>query len=235
MEPVLFYGVPQGCSLGSIVALEWLGQPYRLSRVEMLEHPWDVRYERVNPLYKTPALVLEDGTALSQSPAILGNLAARGIDQRLGFEQGTRDFDRFNQMLAFLNCDLFSAFGPHWTLHAMPQPSAADRALLQRIGREGVAEVCAHLETLLKDRDWLLGARRTMVDAYFTGIGRWIGYFELFDLAREYPRLHAYLQRLDADPAVRFAKAIEKGEPVTGCGAFRGHLTLDELMPRLAA
>ena len=35
MEPVLFYGVPQGCSFGSIVALEWLNQPYRLCRINM--------------------------------------------------------------------------------------------------------------------------------------------------------------------------------------------------------
>ncbi|MCR7705994.1 glutathione S-transferase, partial [Pseudomonas aeruginosa] len=35
MEPVLFYGVPHGCSFGSIVALEWLGRPYRLCRIEM--------------------------------------------------------------------------------------------------------------------------------------------------------------------------------------------------------
>ena len=40
MEPVLFYGVPGGCSLASIIALEWLGQPYKLCRIEMLEQPW---------------------------------------------------------------------------------------------------------------------------------------------------------------------------------------------------
>lgn len=63
MQPILFYGVPQGCSFGSIVALEWLGQPYRLCRVEMLEQPWDPLFERINPLYQTPALLL--GTASS--------------------------------------------------------------------------------------------------------------------------------------------------------------------------
>ena len=37
MEPVLFYGVPSGCSFGSIVALEWLGIPYKLCRIDMPE------------------------------------------------------------------------------------------------------------------------------------------------------------------------------------------------------
>ena len=41
MQTVLFYGVPQGCSFGAIVALEWLQQPYYLSRVEMLDQRWD--------------------------------------------------------------------------------------------------------------------------------------------------------------------------------------------------
>jgi glutathione S-transferase len=41
MQPVLFYGVPQGSSFGSIVALEWLEQPYQLCRIEMLQQPWD--------------------------------------------------------------------------------------------------------------------------------------------------------------------------------------------------
>ena len=43
--PILYYGVPSGCSFGSIVALEWLGQPYALSRIEMhLEAVREVRF-----------------------------------------------------------------------------------------------------------------------------------------------------------------------------------------------
>jgi glutathione S-transferase len=47
MQRVLFYGVPQGSSFGSIVALEWLGQPYQLCRIEMLQQPWDAHDPRV--------------------------------------------------------------------------------------------------------------------------------------------------------------------------------------------
>ena len=36
MEPILVYGFPLGSSMGLVAALEWLGQPYRLSRVDML-------------------------------------------------------------------------------------------------------------------------------------------------------------------------------------------------------
>lgn len=107
MEPVLLYGVPQGCSFGSIVALEWLGQPYRLCRINM---PGDMQsdlYARINPVRETPALLLEDGTVLTESAAILQNIATRGIDRGLGFKQGTREYDRLNQVIAFLNTTYF--------------------------------------------------------------------------------------------------------------------------------
>jgi len=35
MNPILFYGVPEGCSFGAIVALEWSGLPYQLCRIQM--------------------------------------------------------------------------------------------------------------------------------------------------------------------------------------------------------
>ena len=36
MEPILVYGFPAGSSMGLVAALEWLGKPYRLCRVDML-------------------------------------------------------------------------------------------------------------------------------------------------------------------------------------------------------
>jgi glutathione S-transferase len=71
MKPVLFYGVPQGCSFGSIVALEWLGVPYQLCRIEMLEHPWPALFARLNPLNLTPSLLTDDDQGTSEQPTLL--------------------------------------------------------------------------------------------------------------------------------------------------------------------
>jgi glutathione S-transferase len=234
MQPVLFYGVPQGSSFGSIVALEWLGQPYQLCRIEMLQRPWDERYGDINPLFLTPAFISEDGQVLTESLAILLHLANRGLNQGLGFRQGTREFDRLNQMLAYLNTDFYSAFNPLWTAYEMQDLDQADRELLRTIGRAEVARNCAYLDTLLTDRDWLLGGKtRTVADAYFTGIGRWIEYHQLFDLQQMYPNLHRYLQKLNADPAVMFAQTIENGQAAETTGKFIGHVTLAELRAAL--
>lgn len=229
--PVLFYGVPSGCSFGSIVALEWLGEPYRLSRIEMMEHPWPALFARVNPVGKTPALLTARGDALAESLAILQHIATRDPS----FRAGTAESDRLASMLAFLVTDFFSAFSPLWLAYEGAGMDDAQRAFLRKHGRDHVEKVCAQLDRVLGDRRWLLGDQRTVADAYFAGVARWIEFHELGDVARAYPHFNRYREQLRAEPAVVFAQAIEDGAPATSSGAFRGHVTLDELRPRLAA
>lgn len=233
MEPVLLYGVPQGCSFGSIVALEWLGQPYRLCRINMLQDMQSDRYARINPHRKTPVLLLEDGTVLTESAAILQNIATRGIEAGLGFAQGTREFDFFNQRIAFLTTTFFAAFGPLWHAYKI-EDNARVQDVLREVGRETVATAHAQLEAMLADSEWLAGARRTPADAYFIGLARWGAYHRVVEPGT-YPRVQRFIERLEADPAVLFAHAIEDERPATSSGGFRGHIALEELRPRLAA
>ncbi len=234
-EPVLFYGVPQGCSFGSIVALEWLGEPYRLCRIDMLQRPWDPLYVRVNPLLKTPALLLEDGRTLSESLAILLHLASRHPESELGVSRSRADADALNQMLAYLVTDFFSAFSPLWAAYDREDLDEGQKKLLRALGREDVAQQCVYLDGLLRDREWLLGSRRSVADAYLSGLARWIGYHKLFDVERDYPHLARHLRKLAADPAVVFARHIEDGVAARSTGRFLGHVTLEELRPLLAA
>ena len=234
MEPVLFYGVPHGCSFGSIVALEWLGQPYRLCRIDMLA-PKDECYARINPKHQTPTLLLENGEALGESLAILSHIAARDLGQRLGSLQGTRAFDRLNSALAFLHTEVHGAFSPAWTAFKLPEDAAKEKEMLRTLARDQAAKAYAHLEHMLADRPWLAGDVRTVADAYLVGVARWGEDLRLFDLKREYPRLHRHLRKLEADSAVIFAHAIEDEKPATSSGGFLGHVTLAELQPRLAA
>lgn len=233
MEPVLLYGIPQGCSFGAIVALEWLGQPYRLCRINMPQDMQSDLYARINPVRETPALLLEDGTVLTESAAILQNIATRGIDRGLGFKQGTREYDRLNQVIAFLNTTFFSAFGPLWRAYEMEENPPVQR-VLRDTGREAVAKAHAQLEAALANNDWLAGPKRTLADAYFIGLARW-GKYHRVVTPGQYPKLDRLIERLAADPAVIFAHAIESEHPATSSGGFRGHLRLEELSPRLAA
>lgn len=231
MEPVLLYGVPEGCSFGSIVALEWLGAPYRLCRINM---PGDMQtdlYTRFNPVRETPAMVLEDGSVIAESGAILQNLAVRGVARGLSFAPGTREFDHLNQRIAFLNTTFFSAFSPLWRAYEMEENPPV-QTVLRDVGRESVAKAHEHLEAMLAHSEWLAGPQRTLADAYFIGLSRWATYHRVATPG-QYPRVQRLIERLEADPAVIFAHAIEDERPAKSAGGFKGHVTLEELAPRL--
>lgn len=231
MTPTLFYGVPSGCSFGSIVALEWLGKPYRLCRVEMPSVVTSDAYKRINPAGETPAFMTADGTILRESLAILSHLAAQGIDQRLGFAQGSHDFDRSNQMLGFLNTNFFSSFAPLWYAFEHDVKGEANTALTE-YGRAKVQKAHADLEAMLGERAWLLGDHRTLADAYFVGIARWTGYHSVID-RQDFPNVQRLYEKLEAEPAVAFANAIEQRRPAVSAGGFQGEVELDDALASL--
>jgi glutathione S-transferase len=227
MEPVLLYGVPQGCSFGSIVALEWLNQPYRLCRIRMPEDMQTDWYARINPVRETPALLLENGSVLTESAAILQNIAARGISQGLGFAQETLAFDQLNQRLAFLNTTFFSSFAPLWRAYEM-EANPPVQNMLRELGRDLVAKAHSHLDGMLANQEWLVGNQRTVADAYFVGLARWANYHRVIKQS-DYPNVLRLFEKLEADPAVAFAHAIEDERPANSAGGFRGHVKLEEL------
>lgn len=235
MEPTLLYGVPHGCSFGAIVALEWLGRPYRLCRIDMNAQLDDAVFSRASPLKLTPVLQLPSGEILTESFAILQHIAAKDLGKRLAFPQGTIEQDRLNAALAFLVTGFHGAWGP---IFQPAKYAGADQAAQIEVRDRAVARArqgYARLEALLEDRDWLTGEHRTIADAYLAGVARWGEDLAVIDIAADYPRVQALLQRLEADPAVKFAHDIEEDRPAVTAGGFLGHVALADLAPRLAA
>lgn len=232
MTPTLFYGAPQGCSLAGIIALEWLQAPYALSRIEMLERPWPAAYTRhINPLNLTPAYITQDGAVITESLAILLHLAARQNHQ-LGHAPGTPEYDRLIQTLAYLATDFFASFAPLWAAHEM-EADPPRQQVLRELGRPQVAAACKHLDALVAGREWIDGsAKKTVADAYLAAVARWAEYHGVLQVDA-YPRLHAHLGKLRADPGVVFADAIEHGRPAAGSGSFQGHVALQAVVEQL--
>lgn len=232
MTPILFYGVPSGCSFGSIVALEWLGLPYQLCRIEMPEVVSGEDYRRLNPVGETPTLRTHDGHLISESLAILNHLGARGIDRKLGFAQGTPEFDRLNQILAFLNTSFFGAYVPLW--YALEHGGDADQQrVLREFGTAQVRKAHAALSAMLGDQPWLMGGQRTLADAYFIGIARWNDYHQVVD-RRDWPNLQGLFDRLEADPGVKFAHAVEDQRNERSTGQFMGEIALETVLAEQA-
>lgn len=232
MTPILFYGVPAGCSFGSIVALEWLQVPYRLCRIDMAgEEIRSEAYRRINPVAETPSLAAADGRLVAESMAILNHLAPQGAEKGLGFRQGTAGFDRLNQMLAFLNTALFDGFSPLW--HAYEHGITGEaKAALVAYAQAKLTGAHAQLERMLGEGPYLLGESRTLADAYFYGIARWAEYHGVPDRSA-FPRLQGLFDRLADDPAVRFAASVEAGEEAVSTGGFRGQVRLEAALEEL--
>ena len=229
--PILFYGVPSGCSFGSIVALEWLGQPYQLSRIEMPDIVSSDAYKRINAVGETPTLRTAAGELISESLAILNHIGARDLGRKLTFPQGTAKFDRANQVLAYLNTSFFNAYAPLW--YAVEHELGdVEKQVLTDYGRPKVRKVHADLSAMLGDKPYLLGDHRTLADAYFIGIARWNEYHQVVDRG-DYPNLQRLYERLEADPAVIFVHAIERQEPTTGSGGFAGEVAFEQVLAQL--
>ena len=129
MEPILVYGFPLGSSMGLVAALEWLGQPYRLCRVDMLGEMRAPPYRRINPRVETPVLITDAGAVLTETMAIAAWLEARDGERRISFDPLSREADRMHQLLAFVNTGFTAAFGPLWAAMEMepPDPARAGR------------------------------------------------------------------------------------------------------------
>lgn len=231
MEPVLLYGYPQGTSLGLIAALEWLGKPYRLCRVDMLGEMRAPEYARINPRHETPVLITDDGRPLSETMAITAWLEARDDQRRISFDPLTPEADRMRQVIAFLNTGFTGAFTPYWIALEMETPDPSYQAALRRCGRDMVLERHDKLEDMIGDSPWLVGDRPTLADGVLAGVARWLDFHEVEDVAR-WPRLQALRKRVENDPAVRYATALECGDTAAASSASRGHIPLAEVIDR---
>jgi len=229
MEPILIYGHPLGSSMGLIAAFEWLGEPYRLSRVRMPDDMLGDNYRRLNGRQETPALMLGGSRVVTETMAIALWLEAHDEARGISFAPGTPEADRLHQMIAFLNTGFTGAFSPYWVATELAEPDPAYQAALRRLGRELVNDRHRRLEAMLGVTPYLLGDRRTLADAVFIGVARWADFHDAID-PRDYPRITALKARLSNEPGVRFATAIENGEAPAGRGAFRGHVPLGEVL-----
>ncbi len=229
MLPILFAGFPEGSSLGLVVAFEWLGQPYRLARVDMLgEDMRSEAYGRVNGRRETPVLIREDGSVLTETLAIAHWLAQRDRERRISFDPDSAESDRMWQFAAFLNTGFTAGFTPYWAAMEAPELPEATRAALRAFGRGLVNGRHEALEAMLPDSPYLGGERPSLADAVFVGVARWAAFHAAIQPGR-YPRIEALRARLEADPAVRFAAAIEQGRQPPAGGA------MVELMPLATA
>ena len=234
MEPILIYGHPAGSSMGLVAALEWLGKPYRLTRVDMLGEMREPSYARINARHETPAFVTDEGKVITETMAITAWLEARDGERRISFDPKSPEADRMHQLMGYVNTGFTAAFSPLWAALEMDPPKPQMQSVLREWGLASVIERHDKLEALAGDGPYLAGERPTLADALFIGIARWLDIHQVAPRNR-WPNLDAIRTRLEADPAVIYATALESGETPKGTGTLKGHVPLAELIERFGA
>ena len=234
MEPILIYGFPAGSSMGLVASLEWLGLPYKLCRVDMLAEMRAPSYKKINPRVETPALVTDEGDLLTETMAIAAWLEARDTHRQISFTPLSKEADRMHQLMAFINTGFTGAFSPLWAAMEMQPPNPAMQAALQEWGREGVIERHDRLEEMIGTTPYLVADHPTLADGVLIGVARWLDFHQVADASR-WPKLAALRSRIEADPAVIYATALEGGHLLAGNGACKGHVSLSDVISQFGS
>ena len=202
------YYAPGACSLGIHVLLEEIGKPYELARLNLAEgEQRKPEFAAVNRKGKVPTLVRDDGTVLTEFPAIawwlaLGNPGAGLVP---GDAEGqARVLEALDYIVGTVHGQGFGRiFRP-----ARFTPRDADHEEVQAQGRQLFIEGMRLMDEALAGKDWLLGdfsiadAALFYVEFWATRVG--------IDLP---PNCAAHLARMKARPAVQRAMEQE-GLPI---------------------
>ncbi|WP_395774005.1 glutathione S-transferase family protein [Agrobacterium pusense] len=231
MEPILLYGFPAGSSMGLVAALEWLGKPYRLCRVDMLGEMRQAPYKRINRRVETPVLITNRGEILTETMAIAAWLETRDTERRISFDFHSREAELMHQFMAFINTGFTGAFTPLWVALEMEPPNPALQSALRQYGADAVIRRHDLLEEMIGVTPFAIGDRPSLADGILVGVARWLEIHDVADPGR-WPKLAALRRRLEADPAVVYASGLERGEPAKGNGSCRGHVDLATLVER---
>lgn len=196
------YFSPMACSLASRVALMEadLDAHYHqvhLATKKVAEDDGDFR--GISSKGAVPVLVLDNGERLTESAAVLQYIADLKPERGLAPPPGDPDRYRLQEWLSFVGAEIHKAF-------LFPTFWYKDDGSLAK-PRARITQTLSVPSTHLADREFLVGQRFTVADAHLTWallLLRPAG----VDIA-QWPSLSAYLERMQARPAVRDAIATE--------------------------
>jgi glutathione S-transferase len=199
------YYLPGACSLASHISLIEAGIPHEAFAVDRAtKRTADGQdFLAFNPKGYVPALVLDSGEVLTESPALLPYIGALNPAAKLIPAPGTLGHFRVSEWCVYLNSEVHKALGPIFRPDTPEEQKAKQREI--------AANRLKLVEATLADKPFLTGAEFTVADAYLYVILSWTPRTGL-DLS-QLPRLAEFLARVSQRPSVIAARQNE-GLPV---------------------
>ena len=191
------------CALAPQIALEWIGEPYKLEVMKHGQHR-ESEYLKVNPKGKVPALVLEDGRVLTEATAILMYLTDRYPQANLGVGNDAYERYQLEALLSYMTSEVHADFAPHFA----PQRFIDDESQYDALRKATYERLRQHYTTLNERLDrHPVANRRTVADPYLYVLTRWIDQtpIEIDD----YPNLKHFREQMSADAGVKQALEMQ--------------------------
>lgn len=196
----LFYK-PGACSLASHITLRESGKDFTLDGVDLmkkrLENGDD--FFAVNPKGQVPALLLDDGTLLTEGVAIMQYLADTVPDRQLLAPTSSLSRYKTNEWLNYIATELHKGFTPLFRPDTPEDFKSTVRALLEK--------KMQYVNDALQDNQWICGSRFSIADAYLFTVLRW-AYAVKLNMAG-LSNIDAYMARMAERPAVAAALKAE--------------------------
>jgi glutathione S-transferase len=193
------YYAPGACSLGIHVLMEEIGKPYDGVAVSLRQgEQFQAAFTAVNPKSKVPTLERDDGSVLTEFPAIAYWLARSNPAAHLlpeGVDAQTRVLEAMDYAVATVHMQGASRlFRPsNFT------PNAADEAAVRARGAEIFEKGLALLDKALAGKDYVAGAFSIADAAVF-----YVEFWAANPLKMTLPaNCAAHYQRMLARPAVQ--------------------------------
>ncbi len=192
---------PGACSLSPHIVLEELGLKYETETVDLKGKKTGSGgdFLAINPKGYVPALQLDDGSVLTEGPAIVQYLADLQPAKKLAPANGSPARYQMQSWLTFIGTELHKTFSPLFNSSA-PQE-------WKDVCRGNIERRLAWVNEQLAGRDYLMGADFCVADAYMYTVVGWTKFVKI-DISG-LPNLAAYMGRVAQRPAVMAALKAE--------------------------
>jgi len=200
-----FYSSNAG-SLGIHVLLEEIGKPYERVLLNFGEgEQYKPHYVAINPKSKVPAIAREDGSILTELPAIAYYLARRNPEANLLPE--TEDGEiRGLELLEYMTATVHMRGYTRIIRPGTFTPTPADEPKIIEVGRAYVTKGFELLSPVLGSKPYLFGDHLTFPDSGLFFLTYWARHRCNIPMPEN---LDAYLTRMLARPAVQRVLAAE--------------------------
>ena len=192
----LYYS-PGACSLSPHIALIEAGAKFEAVKVAKDKQTEDGRdFRDLNPFGYVPALLLDDGSVLTEGPAIVQYIADKYPEAKLAPPNGTLERYRLQSALGFINSEI------HKTASGLFKPGLSEEERNEILGKFDTR--FQQLSVWRNGKDWIANEDYSVADAYLFVVARWLQKFGL----ERWPWVAAHFARVKSRPAVR--KALEE-------------------------